>query len=136
VATTEPIAPDLRARPQWMDTGQSVDERVDVLLTEMTLAGTYLQPPLGAENGGTSNLDAGDASEVSFRVHADRIAFHEPGPEAHCRARGNRGVRRYLGPRPALPGTRTADRCRACRGSRPPTRHAHRLPAESHVISA
>ena len=76
MATTEPIAPDLRATLRWMDTGRSVDERVDLLLTEMR----------------------------------------------------NRGVRRYLGPGPALPGTRTADRCRACRGSRPPTRHAHRLP--------
>ena len=38
MATTEPIAPDLLAATHlWMDTGRSVDERVDLLLTEMTL---------------------------------------------------------------------------------------------------
>ena len=38
MATAEPIAPDLLAATHlWMDTGRSVDERVDLLLTEMTL---------------------------------------------------------------------------------------------------
>ena len=58
MATTELIAPDLRSTLLWMDTGRSVDERVDLLLTEMTLEEKVGQ--LGSRWVGNAAAEIGD----------------------------------------------------------------------------
>ena len=60
MATTEPIARDQRAATLlWMDTGRSVDERVDLLLSEMTLDEKVAQ--LGSRWVGNDMADTGGA---------------------------------------------------------------------------
>ena len=68
--------------------------------------GTYLQPPLGAENGGTSNLDPTPLFPFGYGRSLHRLRGGRPADQQHRGAHGRRVHRLRTGAQHRIPGRR------------------------------